>query len=233
MEKLVYVLWKRPEQDVGQFRDELLGVRAKELRGLGAKRLALSIADEDVAYAQGSVISQMKTPMTATLSFWLDTHLDRGPLEAALRGAAERVAGYLVSESVPIVNGSRTAKPGERTTGTNSIGFLEKPDRLGYDEWLELWQGQHTRVAIETQSTFLYIQNAVIRPLTLDAPPWVAIVEEGFPTAAFTDQKVFYAAGDSDAKLSENRGRMIESCLRFIELDHLESHVFSQYVMED
>jgi len=233
MEKLVYVLWKRPTQDVGELRDDLLGVRTGELRDLGAQRLALSIADDDVEYAQGSVISQMKAPITATLSFWLDTHLDRDPLEAVLRACVERVAGYLVSESVPIVNTTRCAKPGERTAGTNSIGFLEKPDALAYDEWLELWQGQHTRVAIETQSTFLYIQNAVIRSLTPGAPEWVAIVEEGFPSEAFTDQKVFYAAGDSDAKLNENRGRMIESCLRFIELDHLESHVFSQYVMDD
>jgi len=233
MEKLVYVLWKRPDQDVAALRDDLLGVRAEELRELGARGLALSIADEHVAYAQGSVISQLKEPITATLSFWLDTHLDRDPLEAVLRNVAERVAGYLVSESVPIVNTTQRAKPGERTPGTNSIGFLEKPDSLAYEEWLELWQGRHTRVAIETQSTFLYIQNAVIRPLTTDAPPWVAIVEEGFPTDAFTDQKVFYAAGDSDEKLNENRGRMIESCRRFIEFDHLESHVFSQYVLED
>ncbi|MBW2287102.1 MAG: hypothetical protein JRG80_11130 [Deltaproteobacteria bacterium] len=233
MEKLVYVLWKRPEQDVAELRDELLGVRAKELADLGARRLALSLADEYVAYAQGSIISRLKTPMAATLSFWLDTHLDRGPLEAVLRDISERMAGYLVSESVPIVNTTQRANPGERTPGINTIGFLEKPDSLSYDEWLELWQGQHTRVGIETQSTFLYIQNAVIRPLTVDAPPWVAIVEEGFPADAPTDQKVFYAAGNSDAKLNANRSRMIESCRRFIEFDRLESHVFSQYVLED
>ena len=40
-----------------------------------------------------------------------------------------------------------------------------------------------------------------------------------------------HAAGDSDAKLDENRGRMIESCQRFIEFDRLESHMFSQYVL--
>jgi len=231
MEKLVYVLWKRPEQSAEELRDELLGPRARQLTELGAREIALSVADEHVAYAQGSVISQMKQPITATLSFWLDTHLDRGPLEAVLREVAARLAGYLVSESVPIVNTTQRAKPGERTPGINSIGFLEKPEHLAYDDWLELWQGQHTRVAIETQSTFLYIQNAVIRALTDDAPPWVAIVEEGFPADAMRDQKVFYAAGDSDAKLNENRGRMIESCQRFIEFDRLESHMFSQYVL--
>jgi hypothetical protein len=70
-----------------------------------------------------------------------------------------------------------------------------------------------------------------VRALSEDAPPWVAIVEEGFPREALTDQMVFYDAGDSPAKLEANRGRMIESCQRFIDFDQLESHMFSQYVL--
>jgi hypothetical protein len=150
-----------------------------------------------------------------------------------IAGVTSRHAGYLVLESVPIVNTTQTAAVGERTPGTHTIAFLEKPDRLSYGEWLDLWQGRHTRVAIETQSTFLYIQNAVVRALSEDAPPWVAIVEEGFPREALTDQMVFYDAADSPAKLDANRGRMIESCQRFIDFDQLESHMFSQYVLGD
>jgi len=233
MEKLLYVAWKQPDASVEDFRDDLIAARGKQLIALGAKKLAVSVADEHVAYAQGSVITQMATPITAVVSFWLDSHLDRAPLEAVIASATSRCAGYLVLESVPIVNSDPTAPLGTRTPGINTVAFLEKPDRLSYDEWLDLWQGQHTRVAIETQSTFLYIQNAVARALTEDVPPWVAIVEEGFPREALTDQKVFYDAGDSDAKLEENRGRMIESCARFIEFDHLESHMFSQYILGD
>jgi len=233
MEKLVYVVWKPPEKSVEEFRDDLVGERGRQLLDLGAKRLAVAVADEHVRYAQGSVITHMETPITAIVSFWLDTHLDRAPLEEAIRSATSRHAGYLVVESVPIVNTTRTAALGQRTPGTHTIAFLEKPDRLSYEEWLDLWQGRHTRVAIETQSTFLYIQNAVVRAVTEGAPPWVAIVEEGFPREALSDQKVFYDAGDSDEKLAENRGRMIESCQRFIDFDRLESHMFSQYVLGD
>jgi hypothetical protein len=231
MEKLVYVVWKRPGASVEVFRDDFVGERGKKLIELGAKKLAVSVADEHVRYAQGSVITHMETPITAIVSFWLDTHLDRAPLEEVIGSATSRRAGYLVLESVPIVNTTQTAAVGERTPGINTIAFLEKPDRLSYDEWLDLWQGGHTRVGVETQSTFLYIQNAVVRAVTGDAPPWVAIVEEGFPREALTDQKVFYDAGDSDEKLAENRGRMIESCRRFIDFDRLESHMFSQYVL--
>jgi hypothetical protein len=233
MEKLVYVVWKPAGASVEGFRDDLIGERAKRLTDLGAKRLAVAVADEHVQYAQGSVITSMETPITAIVSFWLDTHLDRAPLEEVIGSATSRHAGYLVLESVPVVNTAQNAAVGERTPGTHTIAFIEKPQRLGYDEWLDLWQGLHTRVAIETQSTFLYIQNAVVRAVTEDAPPWVAIVEEGFPHEALTDQKVFYDAGDSDEKLAENRGRMVESCQRFIDFDRLESHMFSQYVLGD
>lgn len=231
MEKLVYVVWKQPATSVEEFRDDLIGERGGKLIDLGAKGLAVAVADEHVQYAQGSVITQMQSPITAIVSFWLDTHLDRAPLEEVIRRTASRHAGYLVLESVPIRNTTQIAPIGARTPGTHTIAFLEKPDRLSYEEWLDLWQGRHTRVAIETQSTFLYIQNAVVRGVTEDAPPWVAIVEEGFPHEALTDQKVFYDAGDSDEKLAENRGRMIESCQRFIDFDRLESHMFSQYVL--
>lgn len=233
MEKLVYVVWKPPGLPAPDFRDLLLGDCAKRLIERGARKLAISVADEHVAYAQGSVITHMDAPISATISFWLETHLNRAPVEEAIAAATARHAGYLVLESVPIVNTSHTAPRGERTPGINTIGFLEKPERLSHEEWLELWQGQHTRVAIETQSTFLYIQNVVVRAVTEGAPPWVAIVEEGFPEQALRDQKVFYDAGDSEEKLVENRGRMIESCRRFIDFDHLESHVFSQYLIGD
>ena len=231
MEKLVYVAWRRPEVSAAEFRDDLVGERGKRLVDLGARKLAVSVADEHVEYAQASVITHLEAPIAAVISLWLDSHLERGPCEEVMAAATSRLAGYLVLESVPIVNTTQRAPLGERTPGTNTIAFLEKPDRLSYDEWLDLWQGRHTRVGVETQSTFLYIQNAVARAVTGDAPPWVAIVEEGFPREALTDQKVFYDAGDSDEKLTENRGRMIESCRRFIDFDRLESHMFSQYVL--
>jgi hypothetical protein len=233
VEKLVYVVWKPAASSVEDFRDVLLGECARKLLHRGARKLAVSVADEHVREARGSIITQMEDPIAAVVCFWLGTHLEREPAEEVLRRVTSRCAGYLVLESVPIENDTRRVPLGERTPGMNTIGFLEKPDRLAYEEWRGLWQGQHTRVAIETQSTFLYIQNAVVRALTEGAPPWVAIVEEGFPSDALTDPMVFYDAGDSKARLAENRGRMIESCRRFIDFERLESHIFSQYVLSE
>ena len=81
MEKLVYAVWKQSQTSVEEFRDDLVGARGKQLTLLGARKLAVSVADGHVTYAQGSVITHIEKPITAVVSFWLDTHLDRAPLE--------------------------------------------------------------------------------------------------------------------------------------------------------
>jgi hypothetical protein len=210
----------------------MLGGVARELDDHGVRGLSVNLADERAAFAQAMRITRMEEPPSATVSLWLDTALDRGPLQDRLERACQRLAGYLVVESVPLVNTTQLAAPGERTPGITTVAFLERPGSMTWESWLEQWQGRHTRVAIETQSTFLYIQNLIVRPLTEDAPCWSAIVEESFPAEAAADPMVFFAAGDSRAKLAENRSRLLESCAKFIDFTRLESHPMSSYVLK-
>ena len=232
MEKLIYVIWKPDDVPVDQFRSELLERTARALINRGARGLAINLADEQAAFAHGLRITRMDTSMAGTVSLWMHTHLGRAPVEEALARIAARVAGYLVLESVPIVNSRYVVDPGQRVPGICTVAFLEKPNALTYEAWLDLWQGQHTQVAIETQSTFLYIQNVVVRALTADAPPWAAIVEEGFPAEAATDPMVFYDAGGSKEELKKRQRRMFESVQKFIDLSRLESHPMSMYVLK-
>lgn len=226
MEKLIYVVWKKDATPIADFRREILGDTARTLLAHGARGLAVNLAD-DLAVPG---LRMARLDPTGTVSIWLDTAPDRGPTEAALAAVSARVAGYLVLESVPIVNTRCSAPLGERLPGLYNVAFLEKPDFLTYDEWLERWQGSHTKVAIETQSTFLYVQNVLVRPLTADAPPWTAIVEEAFPAEAATDPMVFYRA-DSPATLAEHQRRLMESCQRFIDFSRIETHPMSAYVL--
>jgi hypothetical protein len=229
MEKLIYVVWKTPEVSAESFKREILGRTAKQLIDAGARALSVNLID-DVA-VQGLQITQLAEPLSGTVSMWMDTALNRAPLEAVLAAATSRLAGYLALESVPIVNTKHVVKLGERIPGLYNVAFLEKPDFLTYDAWLEHWQGHHTQIAIETQSTFLYIQNVLVRPLTPNAPPWTAIVEEAFPAAAATDPMVFYNA-DSPEKLAAHQQRMMDSCQRFIDFARLETHPMSAYVLK-
>jgi hypothetical protein len=232
LEKLIYVIWKRAEEPIRSFRETMLGEVAAGLEGLGVRGLSVNLADELAAYAQGMRISQMPEPPSGTVSIWLDTALDRDPVHRLLAAACQRLSGYLVLESVPIVNTTHSAPLGERTPGITTVAFLEKPEAMSYEAWIDQWQGHHTRVAIETQSTFLYIQNVIVRAVTPEAPAWSAIVEEGFPAEAPTDPMVFFAAGNSREKLEENRRRLLESCGRFIDFARVESHPMSSYVLE-
>ena len=230
MEKLVYVIWKNPQDSVESFKENILGRTAAALMDLGVRGLSVNLADELAAYAQGLGITRMQEPMAGTISIWLDTALNRQPIEEMIARAAARLAGYLVLESAPVVNTTQLVPPGERTPGITTVAFLQKPEGMDYEAWREQWQGHHTQVAIETQSTFFYIQNVVVRPLTREAPPWTAIVEEGFPAEAATDQMVFFNAGGSQEKLAEHQKRMMDSCARFIDFDTLETRPMSTYV---
>lgn len=229
MEKLIYVMWKQDAVPIEEFRRELLGGVGATVLGLGVRALSVHLAD-DLA-VPGLRITQMAEPLSGFVSVWVDAALNRAPIEAALTAVTQQLAGYLVLESVPLVNTAHVAPLGERMPGLYTVAFLEKPASLTYAAWLEEWQGQHTQVAIETQSTFLYVQNVLVRAVTPDAPPWTAIVEEAFPAEAATNPMVFYKA-NSPAQLAERQRLMMQSCERFIDFSHFETYPMSAYVLK-
>ena len=111
------------------------------------------------------------------------------------------------------------------------VTCIAKRADLTYQEFIRIWHGDHKAVAVETQSTFGYVRNEIVRPLTDGAPAgWIAVVEENFPIGALTDPKVFYAAG-SDAELQRNVKRMMDSCNRFLDMGPLEFTHMSEYYL--
>ncbi|MBM4381771.1 MAG: EthD domain-containing protein [Deltaproteobacteria bacterium] len=231
MEKLAYLLWNREAQDADELRDQLLGSTAAELLAAGALRLQVNVADSAVAPAAPMRMMSTRPLPSALVTLALHTHLDRKPAEKALAKVAPRIAGYLVLESEPIVNTKQRAREGERTPGYSQLALIQRPPRLDAEHWLQIWQGSHTTVAKETQSTFRYVQNRVVQTLTYAAPRFDAIVEECFPAAAMTSQHAFYDAVGDDAKLDANRKRMLESSGRFIDFDRIDVIPMSEYVM--
>jgi hypothetical protein len=231
MEKLAYLLWKPEAASGDAFRDQLLGPAAKALLAAGALKLQINASDSAVAPAAPMRLMNTRPLPDALVTLWLHTHLDRKGAERALASAAPRIAGYLVLDSEPIVNSQQRAREGERTPGYSQLALIQRPPRLDAEHWLQIWQGTHTRVAKETQSTFRYVQNAVVRTLTYGAARFDAIVEECFPAAAMTSQHAFYDAIGDDAKLEANRKRMLESSGRFIDFDRIDVIPMSEYVV--
>lgn len=229
MEKLVYVVWRRPDATPLEFREQVCGDTAKRLREAGAQRIAASLVDDAVQDKLGQRLTRLEPPIDGIVSFWLENSDDRAPCEAALADATARVAGYLVVESVPLVDTTHAPGVGERTPGVNMLALLERPERLTWDEWIRIWHDEHKRVALETQCTFRYVRNVVVRPLTDGAPAWEGIVEEGFPSEAIGNPAVWYDAEGDAEKLKAHIARMVESCQAFLDLDRVESHPASEY----
>lgn len=233
MEKLVYVLWPLQSFSGDEFSRALLDEVPSALRSTSACRIAVNVADQASRAAGGNVMTRFDPAPTAVVSFWMKNSDDRAACEAVLLQHCQRIAGYLVVESVPLENTTHTAKRGERTPGINVLALIECPKSMDHAAWIAHWKGHHKRVALRTQSTYEYIRNEVVRPLTDDAPGFAAIVEEGFPTEALSDPMVWYAADGSKEKLEENFGAMMESVNAFLEIPRVESHPMSQYVLDD
>ena len=231
MEKLLYLLWRdggEPEAFAAKLRSEL----ASALQRGGAQRLQLNVVDRDVEPAAPLRQERSVPAIDAMLTFWLPTAFGRKPLEEIVAFSG-RAAGYAVCESEPIVNSTHRCGAGERTTGFSQIAILERPPRLAREQWLDIWLNSHTTVAIETQSTFRYVQNIVLRPLTYAAPAYDAVVEECFPAAAMTDQQAFYDAVGDDEKCRRNLQAMMDSCVRFIDFDKIDVVPTSEYRLFD
>jgi len=232
MEKLCYVLWKRNAVTGTAFRDALLGPVATALRDLGAERITVLAADEHAESLAKARITHLREPIAGMLSCWLPCVDAHAEIDQLLRDETSRLAGYLVTESEVLRNTThRAARLGERTPGTTLLGLIEKPDRLAFEEWIAIWHGRHSPLALEIQCTYLYVRNVVARALTPDAPPWRGLVEEGFPTEAVTDPMLWYKAGGDRQKMRENLGRMIASVKEFLDIETVESHPLSEYVL--
>ena len=229
MEKLVYALWS---PDGTALRKTLCETAAKRLRELGARRLAVNVVDDAVDFAESVHMTLVEPRMTGLVSFWLEDGAARAACEPVLASAAERIAGFWVAESVALANQTRRAAPAERTPGVNVVAFLRQPDWIDRDAWLARWLDDHRRVALETQCTYTYVRNVVVRAVTRDAPPWAAIVEEGFPTEAVTDPARWYRAEHDADALQRNISRMVDSCRAFLDLNQVERHPMSEYRFE-
>ena len=196
----------------------------------GLSRLQLNLADEDVAAAADKRIASDGVALfDAMCSFYIeaDTTLDQA-IEA-LATVACKVAVYQVDAEEPLRNTRYPVAAGQRTPGFSQVALLRCPSFLSYEQWLGYWKNTHTQIAIETQSTFRYVQNRVVSGLNEDGGVYQAIVEECFPAGAMTSAEAFYNA-DGQPELCQQRMQvMLESCAKFIDFNEIDVQPTSEY----
>lgn len=201
---------------------------AADLLDIGLPGLAINVRDAEVRDSL-MTLTTMDPPVVAVVSVWTQQSYG-AQVQAAIQRLAQEcddVAAYLVTESVPLPPPSTV--PGRRTVGLANVALLRRPTDLDEATWLTRWHIDHTPVALETQATFGYTQNAVVRALTPGAPALSAIVEELFPAEAMSDLHAFFGAADDD-DLHDRMNRMLASTAAFGANENVDTVPTSRYV---
>lgn len=224
MEKIVCALW---EVDHATLLTEL----PKALKAAGAHRIRINIRDEAVAPGVALVQQWQEPQQDAIVQFRLASAnaIFRAPADEALSRHCGHFHAWLVAESTIIANTAHPPQKGERTWGWSQASFISFREDLAHADALAVWHCHHTKVAIDTQSNFEYVQNLIVKPLTEGAPDYDAFVEECFPLEALTDPFVFFDAVGDQAKFDANLATMMDSCQRFIQFGKIDIIPTSQY----
>lgn len=232
MEKVIAVLWATDGEDREQFGQRLLSTLPDALTKAGARSVRLNIRDAAVVAGEDLVHSWQSPQQAAVAQFWMPSTnaLFRGEVDAALGSHSARFAAWLVTESTIIANPDPTQNGAPaRTRGWSQASFIRFRSDITRAAAIAHWHSHHTRIAIDTQSNFEYVQNLIVKPLTKDAPAYDAFVEECFPIEALTQAEVFYdGVGDPD-KFAANTAAMMESCTAFLDFTRIDVFPTSQF----
>ena len=230
----MYPLWRAAgETGNDALRDRLVGDLGPALAAVsGVHGVRIAVADSDVQAAAGRRMQSSDSVPDAVLSMWVDDAGAAPAWGALIDAAVGRRTGYLVAEAEPLVStGTHPSAPGDRVYGMCQLVFMNRPAGQDREDWLAIWKDSHTRVAIDTQSTFGYRQNVVVRAIVPGTPACDALVEELFPPEAMDSDHAFYATGGDQALLQQRRQEMVESCARFIDFARIDVLPMSEYLL--
>ena len=229
MEKIVFKLWRSDSDSLEKFKKSLLVDLPKTLESL-ISELQINIADEDVNEAAALAQTNYSQNPDAIVFTKVASQYYSENIISILQSFATKVEGFIVSESIILQDDSKDHQ-GKRSEGFSQVVFLEKPLEMTEFDWFDHWTHHHTKIAIETQSNFTYIQNTIVRPLQNDSPNFIAVIEECFPSEAMSNPSIFYNADDDSELLLNNTKLMMESCSRFIDFQKIEVIPTSRYRM--
>ena len=229
MEKVVHLLRTRPSVDRAGFAASVLGAVA-EIEALGASNTTVHVVDESVTIGGPMPCGDGELPLRAAVSTWVPAH-DLVDLGAVLAPLAERVDGYLVTESVWSEYGQRRGSArdwpaGERSPGITTVAVVRRNDAIAEPEFTDLWYGRQSPMSEEAQPRLRYVRNRVVRALTPGAPPLDGIVMESWPSQELVDDIMAFHNNDA-----ENLTVMMDTVGRLFDMDYLRSVAMAEYLM--
>ena len=159
MEKIVFKLWRNDSDSLEKFKKFLLVDLPETLESL-ISELQINVADDDVNAASALVQTNYSQNPDAVVFIKVASHYHSENIISILQSLAHKVEGFVVSESIILQDDSKDHQ-GKRSEGFSQIVFLEKPLDMTEFDWFDHWTHHHTKIAIETQSNFTYIQSVL------------------------------------------------------------------------
>jgi len=230
MEKLIYGLWRRPDEPLEPLERRLLDDVAPGLLDLDPAGLRMNIEAPEAASmrwgeaADGSLLC-------ATVGVWLSSLDERSAVEAQLDRVGARWAAHLVTESVPLAYAHIGWTLGDRSPGISIVTLFHKRSDLSDEEFFAVWHGEQTPITFELHPVMLYMRNAVWRTMPEDAEAFRGIVEECVPSLDdLLDFDRFYGAGGDAGKLKDNMERSMAIHHRFTDMNTMQMVPCHEYL---
>lgn len=199
MEKLVYLLQRKPGLSNEDFTNQMLGQVVPAMQRVGARHIDVLVSDLDEAVraaAPGRIAGPWDN-LAGVVQFWLENVDARGVVEPLLAALASRCDGYLVTESV-VQPFTRGWADGARRPGVTQFTAHAKPEGVSEADFYYNWQVKHSAISFDLHPLrWSYVRNAVARPLTPGALPYRAIVSEHFRELRdFTDENRYFGSSE-------------------------------------
>jgi hypothetical protein len=235
VEKLCYALWRAPDQDLAPIERALREEVGPALLESDAQGVRVLVEEPAGAILRVGAQPGTGNLLCGSVSIWLASLDDRGDAEAIIGNTpAAEMHGWLVTESIPLgYADKRTWPDGERSPGISITTVFDKKHGLPDEEFFRIWHGEHTPLSFVIHPLWLYVRNAVVRPVTdsASAPSIRSYVYEATPTTEdMLDFHRFFGSGGDNKKLKEHIDRVNNHMDTFAQTSTLQCTPMAEYI---
>lgn len=235
----MYLVWTADPAPPDEIERLLCNELAPQLLALSPRGLTIDADDTGAQVPPPLPLPEDEAPVRAVVSIWLDAYDHRGPFEEVLSAHGSRIAGYLVNESMYTDyggnrwSGARNWPDGERSPGILTVTLLQQKRGTAYEEWMHFWHTRQSPMSEEIQPRARYVRNSVARAITPDAPPYLGIVEEAWPTIEdLTDPMRFYCGEGDPERMEANIQTMLTHIATLLDFDTTRVHTMSEWILK-
>ncbi len=201
----------------------------------GADHITLSLADE-LADVPGPNPFAPKRGPVGLVDVGLPAEVAADAV-TALRAAGFGVHAYEVETTVPTTYGQSGHNlpdadlTAPRSPGVVAVSLLQKRADLDDDTFVARWHGVMSPVSAAIQPRTRYVRHRVLRPLTPEAPPWAAIVAEGWPSPRHVTNPFLFYGASTPWGLVANMLRIVRAVRSITPISTVRTFMASEWIL--